>query len=178
MLQEEPASQLGRVSVHGRDVLCFVLLAALAVAAVAADLYTKRWALVHAPENHVLLRGLLSMSLTTNTGASFGLFLGKAGWLAAAGAVILVAVLVFWWHEGRKSLWLSVAVGLLTGGAAGNLRDRVHLGWVVDFLRFDLPFLRWWPAFNLADVAAVVGVLMTVVWLTWPRGSSSHREAA
>jgi signal peptidase II len=178
VLQEEPASQLSRVSVSGREVLCYFLLAALAVAAVAADLFTKRWALVHAPQDQVLFRNLLSMSLTTNSGASFGILVGKAHWLAAAGVLILVAVLVFWWSEGRKSLWLSAAIGLLCGGAVGNLRDRIHLGWVVDFLRFDLPGLRWWPAFNVADVAAVAGVLMTVIWLTWPRGSRTPREAA
>jgi signal peptidase II len=178
VLQEAPASQLSRVSVHGRDVLCFLLLAALAVATIAADVLTKRWALAHAPQDQVLFRNLLSMSLTTNSGASFGLFLGKAVWLAAIGAIILVAVLAFWWVEGRKSLWLSIAVGFLAGGAVGNLRDRIHLGWVVDFLRFDLPGLRWWPAFNVADVAAVVGVLMTVIWLTWPRGAPGNREAS
>jgi signal peptidase II len=175
VLQEERADQQSRPSVSRRDVLCFLSLAALAMTALIADRLTKAWALLHGYEAHSLVRGVLSTGLTTNTGASFGLFVGKAPWLAAIGALILVAVLFFWWLEGRRSFWLSGAVGLIAGGALGNLRDRVHLGWVIDFLRFDLPFLRWWPAFNVADVAAVVGVSMTVLWLIWPR---NDREEA
>lgn len=168
MLQEEPASLSCHSSVTGRDVLCFLLLVVVAGGAVVADVLTKRWALLHGSEGRVLVHGLLAFSLATNTGASFGLFLGRAAWLAVVSAIILAGVLIFWWCEGRRSLFLSAAVGLLAGGALGNLRDRVHLGWVIDFLRFDFRFLRWWPAFNVADVAAVIGVVMIVLWLVVP----------
>lgn len=174
MLQEERASEPRGVRIRGRDALCTLLLAALALGSVSADIWTKRWALTRGAEGHSILRHFLTFELTTNTGASFGLFAHKAPLLAIVGGVVLIAILVFWWIEGRGSVWLSVGVGLLAGGALGNLIDRVRLGWVVDFLRFDIPSLRWWPAFNVADVSAVVGVLIIVVWLSWPR---RHREA-
>jgi signal peptidase II len=57
---------------------------------------------------------------------------------------------------------LTAGLGLVLGGAIGNIIDRIHYGRVADFFDFDLIFMRW-PAFNIADMAIVVGVIILMV---------------
>ena len=103
-----------------------------------------------------------NLVLTYNRGMSFGLFnaAGKGGELDALVfslvAVAIVAGLV-WWLSRASSPLLAVAIGLIVGGAVGNVVDRMRLGAVVDFLDFQLGSWHW-PAFNLADSAICVGV--------------------
>jgi signal peptidase II len=96
--------------------------------------------------------------LTCNTGISFGLFnRSHVGSLvfAVAGAVIII-VLLFWLSRVRGAL-MAVALGLVIGGAMGNVIDRLRFDGVVDFLYFHAG--SWgWPAFNLADAAICLGV--------------------
>ncbi len=96
--------------------------------------------------------------LTCNTGISFGLFnrsdLGSMVF-AVAGAAIIV-VLLFWLSRVRGNL-MAAALGLVIGGAIGNVIDRLRFDGVVDFLYFHAG--AWgWPAFNLADAAICLGV--------------------
>jgi signal peptidase II len=100
-----------------------------------------------------------------NHGVAFSLGSGQAG-LVIAGTVVVLAVLVLYFarHPQRHGLWLPT--GLLVGGAAGNLLDRLASGAVTDFLKIPL-----WPAFNLADVAITVGVLALLWVLEGPRRS-------
>ena len=88
-----------------------------------------------------------------NRGIAFGMFQGGGILLVVFAVVALVALLVFFArHQDRPLVWLPT--GLLIGGAAGNLIDRIREGSVTDF--FDL---SWFPAFNLADVAITFGVI-------------------
>jgi signal peptidase II len=90
---------------------------------------------------------------------SFGLFNTGGGIgvpLFSIAAVAIVAVLLFWLSRVRSEL-LSTAIGLIVGGAIGNVIDRLRFGGVIDFLYFHLG--SWyWPAFNLADSAICIGV--------------------
>jgi signal peptidase II len=89
---------------------------------------------------------------TTNPGLAFGIGKGQ-GFVLAVTVVALVLVLAwFAFDPGRPGLWL--AVGLLAGGALGNLADRVRIDAVTDFI--DPPL---WPAFNVADIAITLGAL-------------------
>ena len=100
-----------------------------------------------------------NLTLTYNRGISFGLFNGGAGLNAlvfSLAAAAIVAVLVYWLSR-ASSPFLAVAIGLIIGGAIGNVIDRLRLGAVVDFLDFHYGALHW-PAFNLADSAICVGV--------------------
>ena len=93
---------------------------------------------------------------TANRGLAFGIGHGQ-GFLLAVAIVALALVLVWFATDpGRPDLWL--AVGLLAGGALGNLADRVRADAVTDFIDFPL-----WPAFNLADVAITLGALGLVL---------------
>jgi signal peptidase II len=108
---------------------------------------------------HELVTSFFNLALTYNRGISFGLFNGAAGVNALVfsfAAVAIVAVLVYWLSRAASPL-LAVAIGLIIGGAAGNVIDRLRLGAVVDFLDFHLGALHW-PAFNLADSAICIGV--------------------
>ena len=93
----------------------------------------------------------------TNTGIAFGLF-SDGEWLVIAVTVVALGLLVGWFASDptRPNLWF--ATGLLTGGALGNLADRVRDGAVTDFI--DPPS---WPAFNLADIAITVGVAILLI---------------
>jgi signal peptidase II len=93
--------------------------------------------------------------LLTNPGVSFGRLTGSAdAVLIAVGVLVVVLLVALFVVPARYRLGL----GVLLGGAAGNLIDRLRSGAVVDFV--DVP---WWPTFNVADVAVVVGVIL-VVW--------------
>jgi signal peptidase II len=97
-----------------------------------------------------------------NRGVAFGL-LGGGGDVVVIVTVATIAFLVgyFALHASRPGLWL--VVGLVVGGALGNLADRVRIGGAIDFI--DPPL---WPAFNLADVAIVGGVAWLALMLLSP----------
>jgi signal peptidase II len=100
-----------------------------------------------------------SLALTYNRGISFGFFNGGAGLNAlffSLAAAAIIVVLVYWLSR-VASPFLAVAIGLIIGGAVGNVIDRIRLGAVVDFLDFHVGSLHW-PAFNLADSAICIGV--------------------
>jgi signal peptidase II len=110
------------------------------------------------------------LDYVTNTGIAFG-FLDNGGALVIVVTVLALSLLVGWFAPDptRPGLWLSA--GLLTGGALGNLADRVRDGAVTDFV--DPPS---WPAFNLADVAITVGVVILLVSYMRPQPEAG-REA-
>jgi signal peptidase II len=95
----------------------------------------------------------LDISNTRNRGVAFGALEGKGAVVGVLIALALVA-LVGWFAANAARAWLWLPVGLLLGGAAGNLIDRAREGAVTDFIDFS-----FWPAFNVADSAIVVGVL-------------------
>jgi signal peptidase II len=108
----------------------------------------------------------LDLTYVRNKGVAFGA-LGGGGTLVTAltlGAVLLLAV-YFALNTGRPYLWLPF--GAVAGGALSNLADRARDGAVVDFLD---PIL--WPAFNLADVAIVIGILGLLYVIEGPKGRS------
>jgi signal peptidase II len=103
-----------------------------------------------------------------NSGVAFGLLAGGAGLVLAFTLGTLALVLAYFvFHSDRPGLW--VGVGLLGGGALGNLADRIRSGTVIDF--FDPPL---WPAFNCADVAIVVGVAMLAAILIAHDGANGR----
>jgi signal peptidase II len=95
----------------------------------------------------------IDITNTRNNGVAFGALGGGGVLIQLLVVVALVALLAFFWlRAGTPWLWLPV--GVILGGALGNLADRVRIGAVIDFI--DPSF---WPAFNLADVGVVVGIL-------------------
>ena len=103
-----------------------------------------------------------------NKGVAFGLAGGGgAGLIVVTVAALALILLLFARSADRPGLW--IAVGLLSGGALGNLADRVRIDSVTDFI--DLPL---WPSFNLADVAIVLGVVgLAFVFMEEPGAAQS-----
>ena len=137
-----------------------------AVTVVGLDQLSKYFVLQHFGEmacadRREAVTAFLDLVLTCNRGMSFGLFNTGQGLsvpLFSIAAVAIVAVLVFWLSRVHSDM-LSNAIGLIIGGALGNVIDRLRLGGVIDFLYFHLG--SWyWPAFNLADSAICIGVLV------------------
>jgi signal peptidase II len=136
---------------------------ATAVAVAIIDQLSKAAVLNHFagrfPSDREVVTSFFNLALTYNRGISFGLFNEGAGLNAlifSLAAAAIVGVLVFWLSR-VTSPFLGVAIGLIIGGAIGNVIDRIRLGAVVDFLDFHLGTLHW-PAFNIADSAICIGV--------------------
>lgn len=119
------------------------------------------------------LSWLFGFTYVTNTGVAFGLF-KEAGSIFILIAVVIITFILYSLrslpHEQRL---VRVALGVQLGGALGNLLDRLRLGYVVDFIDF-----KFWPVFNVADAAIVIGVLL-LVFSMWreSRLSPSSRAA-
>ena len=136
---------------------------AVAAAIAALDYLSKAAVLEHFHETECgrhqqALASFLDLVLTCNAGVSFGLFnrTGVSSMVFSLAAALIIAVLVFWLSRVSTS-FLAVAIGLIIGGAIGNVVDRLRFGAVVDFLYFHAG--SWyWPAFNLADSAICLGV--------------------
>ena len=144
------------------------LLAVVAAAVVAVDQLTKWWAVETLDERNIDLVWTLRLNLTLNDGAAFGLGGSGLGPVIGVLAVVVVVALV---RAGRleANRTVHIALGLVAGGALGNLVDRAFRpgdgfmgGAVVDFVD-----LQWWPIFNVADMALVCGVI--VLFLRAPR---------
>lgn len=139
----------------------------LAAVVVLFDQFTKQLAMQHLElyrPNAVF--SWLNFMLAHNTGAAFSFLAGGSGWqrwFLSGVAVVIVAVLLVWlWRLPHRARLLPSALALVIGGAIGNLIDRLRFGYVVDFI--DVHYAGWhWPAFNLADSAIVVGVILLLL---------------
>jgi len=120
----------------------------------------------HLHESMVILGDFFSLTYIRNPGAAFGLFADQGPMFrtffflgVSMAALLFLALLFFQAHDNL----VRMALSLVFGGAIGNLIDRIRFGEVIDFLDFYLGRFRW-PAFNVADSAITVGVLLLVVY--------------
>ena len=139
-----------------------VLLAALFV--LVADQITKavvRDYLAAVGTNSLpILGGWVRLSYVENRGAAFGMFQNQSLFFVIVGIVVIAGILVGHRYLPTHQTPLSLCLGMQLGGAAGNLVDRLRIGHVFDFVD-----LTWWPVFNLADSAIVIGVLVLAYYL-------------
>ena len=137
----------------------------VAAAIVAADQISK-WAIRDAlwdPQRRIEVTSFFNLVPVQNKGISFGLFQSEgAGMLLIVGLALAISVGLGVWLYRSRSRWQACALGLVIGGAVGNVVDRLRLGWVIDFLDFHGGGYHW-PAFNIADSAISVGVVMLIV---------------
>jgi lipoprotein signal peptidase len=126
------------------------------IGVVLIDRLVKIWAMGARPENIRFLPGVLQLFYVENTGMAFGLFAGQPIWFAVIAIPALLAAF-FVLRRFRLNAFCRVALGLLAGGAVGNLIDRLFLGYVVDM--FDFLFVNF-AVFNVADIGLTVGTIM------------------
>jgi signal peptidase II len=128
------------------------------------DQLTKLWIMTNFAlyEQQNVIPGLFDLVYVTNTGAAFGFLAGSKNLLrqlffVGVAIVALVVIVYAYGHLKKQGKIFVYALGLIGGGAIGNLIDRLRFGSVVDFLDFYLGSYHW-PAFNAADSAITVGV--------------------
>ena len=136
----------------------------VALAALVLDQATKQWwlSLMAARPEGIELTPFFNLVMVWNRGVSFGLFNQGDGdmqrWMLVGFTSLVVLFLLVWLSRPIK-VGVALGLGLVIGGAVGNIIDRLRFGAVADFL--DVHAFGWhWPAFNVADAAIVVGVLL------------------
>jgi signal peptidase II len=138
--------------------------AAIAASVVAVDQATKAIVRASMPApgaSTPVLGDLVRFTFTRNEGAAFGLLPGGRAAFMVVSIVAVCVIIGYLIRRKPQRAWLVVALGLVAGGAVGNLIDRAFIGWVTDFIQIPFDF----PVFNVADSAVVVGVAMLVWWL-------------
>lgn len=135
----------------------FLVAAALAFA---LDQYTKHLVVASfAPgESKLVVPHALYWTYVQNHAGAFGLF-GTQPWLLVGMALLVLGI--FWYsfrEAAAHSAFVRIAFGAIAGGAIGNIYDRFHYGFVVDFID-----LHWWPVFNVADSCITVGVVLLIL---------------
>ncbi len=140
------------------------------LAVICLDQASKFWIMHHfvLHESRVVIPDLFNLTYLTNNGAAFSILAGQpALWRQVFFLCTATAALVFIWiaqrSYGRRCLWYSVALSLIAGGAIGNMIDRIRFGFVIDFLDVHVGSHHW-PAFNIADSAITVGVIVFIIY--------------
>ena len=140
---------------------------ALALFVIIADQLSKHWILFvyDLPSRFsVPIAGPFSLTMVWNRGVSFGLFRADADlvrWLLSAFSIIVAIVLAVWARKTERP-FMAIGLGLVIGGALGNVIDRIRFGAVADFLDFQrLGFFPW--VFNVADSAITIGVVFLLL---------------
>ncbi|HEY3061892.1 MAG TPA: signal peptidase II [Chloroflexota bacterium] len=142
-----------------------LLFLGLAVLVVLLDQSTKRLA-----EDRLERTGVRSVPLpfvgdflrftyVENRGAAFGLLQDQTAFFVLVGVIVIGVIAASYRYLPRSGFRLHLALGLQLGGAVGNLIDRIRQGYVVDFVDFGY-HSNWWPVFNVADSAIVIGVAL------------------
>jgi signal peptidase II len=112
----------------------------------------------------------------TNTGAAFGILKDQTGFLIVTTVIGVAAIYLYYRYPPFDHLVAPIAIGMMLGGAVGNLVDRVRLGRVTDFI--DFPF---WPSFNVADSSITVGIVVLLLgyalFAERPPPKTEHEEA-
>jgi signal peptidase II len=154
----------------------WALFATLAVGILVADQLTKAWVAANvSPDRPIrVLDDYIRLVISHNTGGLFGMFPNFAPVLAIASLAVIGLIV---WYHGRsgRSLVLTMALGLLLGGALGNLTDRLRLGYVLDFVDAGIGDLRWYT-FNVADSAISTALLLLVLVAIRPSLAGGDRE--
>lgn len=156
----------------GRRSTPFCVGGGAAVLVLVLDQLTKWWILaaVMTPPRRIPVTGFFDLVLVLNRGVSFGVLGGAPAWVGAALIVfaVVLSILLSVWMWRADSRLLATALGCVIGGALGNVIDRVRFGAVVDFLDFHIAGYHW-PAFNVADSAITVGVVLLILESLKPR---------
>ena len=153
--------------------LLFLGLAALVVI---LDQVTKRLAedRLREPRSVPVVDDVLRLTYVENRGAAFGLLQDQTTFFVFVGILVIGVIAASYRYLPRSGFLLHLALGLQLGGAIGNLIDRIRQGYVVDFVDFGYRS-NWWPVFNVADSAIVVGVALLALNALSP---STREEAA
>lgn len=111
--------------------------------------------------SHIVIKNFFYITYIQNPGAAFGVLAAYRPVFVAVTCALLATALFFYRKLQKLPPLMKTGLTLLIGGAAGNLADRLTLGYVIDFFDF-----RFWPVFNIADIAIVCGVFLIIYQLS------------
>jgi signal peptidase II len=136
---------------------------ALAAAVVAADQATKAWlvSFLMPGEASPVIGDYLRLVNSQNNGGLFGLLRGQALPFAVLSLGVVALIVLYHARSGRNP-YLTLTMGLLLGGAIGNLADRIRLGYVVDFVDAGIGTVRWYT-FNVADASISLAIVLMIL---------------
>lgn len=146
----------------------WVTFLGLAAVIIAADQLTKAWLVSFlAPGQSVAVVGdWIRLVHSQNDGGLFGLLRGQAV-LFGLVSLVVVGLIVLYHAKAAPNRYVSITLGLLLGGAVGNLVDRLRINYVVDFVDAGIGSLRWYT-FNVADSAITFAILLLLAASLWP----------
>lgn len=159
----------------------FWLGLALALAVIGADQLSKFWivSITRLPEiGKIELSGVFDLTFVRNAGVSFGL-LHADGQIERWGLVVMsgaIACAFVWWLRSAERHLSALALGLVIGGAVGNLIDRARFGYVVDFLDFSGMYFPW--VFNVADASITIGAALLILDYLFAESSGQQAKPA
>ncbi|MDO8690113.1 MAG: signal peptidase II [Dehalococcoidia bacterium] len=140
----------------GRGVILLI-----AIVVIAADQLTKQWVTANLAMGQSLPEGAaVRLTYVVNTGAAFGILPQYSVYLVLVAFLVIGMVFFYQRYLPGEKLLVKSSLGLMLGGALGNLIDRLRYGFVVDFVD-----VRVWPVFNLADASISVGVCLLAFFL-------------
>jgi signal peptidase II len=141
----------------------------LAVVIILLDQFSKYFVVLHLTFEQavIVIPHWFNLFLTHNPGASFSFLADMNGWqrwfLSAASIIISLILLKWLLSLAKNQYWLAIAISLILGGAMGNLIDRLRLSYVIDFIQVYYKN-HYFPTFNIADSAVVVGTAMLICY--------------
>ncbi len=147
----------------------YIRLVATALVIVILDQLTKYWVSIKIepgtyifPEPIPVIKNFFYLVHIHNTGAAWGSFSGGSLWLGILALLVISSLFFFRKYLELERSLMQYVMGLLLGGIIGNLIDRFYRGYVIDFIDIHLPGYRW-PAFNIADSAICIAVVLYIV---------------
>ena len=155
------------MTIRTRSILTILSVGALVLL---LDRLSKSWVL----DNLELYEGrapipalapYLTIFHATNTGVSFGLFRGGGEIFKIVAIIAVIAILVYSFRQKHNSTIVNISLGLMLGGAAGNLYDRLAYGYVIDFISFRVPDVFTFATFNVADSSLFVGTALLAIYM-------------
>ncbi|WP_123053544.1 signal peptidase II [Clostridium sp. JN-1] len=131
------------------------------------DRLTKLWALnvLTAVPEIVVIKNFLSFSYLENRGAAFGILQNKVSLLVIVTLVVVIGIIYYLIKYKPSSRLLKLSLSLIIGGALGNLFDRIFYKYVVDFILIHYKDVFYFPTFNAADMAVVIGTFLLIFYL-------------
>jgi len=151
-----------------RKTLAIWIVPLLALAVFIVDQLTKYWvsselAIGQAWMPLALLENLVVIRHVRNSGAAFGMFPAAGNLFLLVAVLVVLGIIRYYYSRAHTAApWVRISLGLMLGGALGNMIDRFRFGFVVDFID-----LGWWPVFNVADSSIVVGVTMLAIYMAF-----------
>ena len=120
-----------------------------------------------------IIHRIFHFTYVQNTGGAFGILRGRTNLFIVVSIIVIIFIIYFMLKEEKKDTYLKIVFSVVLGGAISNLIDRMRLGYVVDFIDFQV-----WPVFNIADSAISVGMVLLLFRLFFKKEKSLETVAS